>query len=197
MLSCLSRLLCVFRGSLPPTLSPRRLCPIGSRGCNFELGGCRHLLLGIFIASGSDDVCVLDFFFSSFLFFFFFVRQTESQHPLPFRFPKPRCGEQGASKLSGGPGALACSNARWATRPCDSPAARCSPTGTCLPGVCLLFYFPSSHVSGLEGVGPGTPSPPVCVAGVLCVSFLVLGLMIAVLLPGAHVLLRQAAPGQG
>lgn len=73
--------------------------------------------------------------------------------------------------------------ARWATGRSNSWATGESPQGR--PSGASLFSSTSpplkSCVSGLEG-GPGI-SLRVCVVGVVCISFLVLGLMIAVPLP--------------
>lgn len=111
-----------------------------------------------------------------------FFKKTKTHPPLLLGF-KPRCGEQGASKsvvvlvpwfpTPRARWATRCSDS-WAARECPRPAFRCVP---------LLFYFPSSQVVCQGRREDWAISLLVCVIGVVCISFLVLGLMIAVLLP--------------
>lgn len=89
--------------------------------------------------------------------------------PHPPSFPlgfKPRCGEQGASKLVVAlvPW-LPTPRARWATR-CNSWAAGESPgqpSGVSLFYFPLLFYFPSSQVTCVRAGGRTRPSLSLCV----------------------------------
>lgn len=111
-----------------------------------------------------------------------FFKKTKTHPPLLLGF-KPRCGEQGASKLAVAlvPW-LPTPRARWATRRSDSWAARECPSGQ--PSGASLFSSTSPPRVVCQGRREHwAVSLLVCVIGVVCISFLVLGLMIAVLLP--------------
>lgn len=113
----------------------------------------------------------------------FVFRFSLRKQPPPFLGFKPRCGEQGASRLAVAlvPW-LPTPRARWATRRRDSWAAG-SPPGQ--PSGASLFSSTSPPLVMCQGWREdGAISLLVCVIGVVCISFLVLGLMIAVLLPG-------------